>query len=93
LNITVTGRVEHQLGTLKKANHAESKEILADAHLKLKPGVRYGLFGRNGTGKSSASYLGSNYFHGRRLMEDSPFTSSLREIDSINVLPVANQLS
>jgi len=56
LNIAVTGRVERQLGTMKKANQTESKEILLDAHLKLKPGVRYGLFGRNGTGKSSGLY-------------------------------------
>jgi hypothetical protein len=32
---------------------AEGKEILVDAHLRLKYGQRYGLLGRNGTGKSS----------------------------------------
>lgn len=28
-------------------------EILSNAELKLKPGVHYGMLGRNGTGKSS----------------------------------------
>lgn len=29
------------------------KEILCDAHLRLKEGVRYGMVGQNGVGKSS----------------------------------------
>ena len=29
-----------------------NKEILVDAHLRLKPGVRYGMVGQNGVGKS-----------------------------------------
>lgn len=28
------------------------KELLVDAHLRLKPGVRYGMVGQNGVGKS-----------------------------------------
>lgn len=38
-------------------------EILKDAHLKLRPGVSYGLLGRNGTGKSSEilSYFPLHY--------------------------------
>ncbi|KAI8476740.1 MAG: P-loop containing nucleoside triphosphate hydrolase protein [Monoraphidium minutum] len=31
----------------------DSKVLLEDAHLQLKPGVRYGLIGRNGVGKST----------------------------------------
>lgn len=29
-----------------------NKELLVDAHLRLKPGVRYGMVGQNGVGKS-----------------------------------------
>lgn len=36
-------------------------EILVDADLKLKAGVRYALIGRNGTGKSSAFFLLSRF--------------------------------
>jgi ABC-type polysaccharide/polyol phosphate transport system ATPase subunit len=36
-----------------KKTTASAKDILVDSHLKLKSGVRYGLVGRNGTGKSS----------------------------------------
>ena len=36
---------------------AEARELIIDAHLRLKAGVCYGLIGRNGTGKSSASSL------------------------------------
>ncbi|XHG07423.1 hypothetical protein AWENTII_010571 [Aspergillus wentii] len=34
----------------------EGRELLVDAHLRLKSGVHYGLIGRNGTGKSSREY-------------------------------------
>jgi ABC-type polysaccharide/polyol phosphate transport system ATPase subunit len=37
----------------KKKTTTGAKDILVDSHLKLKSGVRYGLIGRNGTGKSS----------------------------------------
>ncbi|EDR00369.1 uncharacterized protein LACBIDRAFT_240613 [Laccaria bicolor S238N-H82] len=37
------------------------KELLVDAHLRLKPGVRYGMVGQNGVGKSVLmSVLGNN---------------------------------
>jgi hypothetical protein len=40
--------------SLKKPKASdETKEILVDSHLRLKAGIRYGLVGRNGTGKSS----------------------------------------
>jgi len=29
-----------------------NRELLVDAHLRLKPGVRYGMVGQNGVGKS-----------------------------------------
>ncbi|EAW07210.1 ABC-F family ATP-binding cassette domain-containing protein [Aspergillus clavatus NRRL 1] len=32
---------------------AEARELIVDAHLRLKSGVHYGLIGRNGTGKST----------------------------------------
>jgi ATP-binding cassette, subfamily F, member 3 len=39
---------------LKTVNLAVGKlDLLEDAHLRLKEGVKYGLVGRNGTGKSS----------------------------------------
>jgi ABC-type polysaccharide/polyol phosphate transport system ATPase subunit len=37
----------------KSKAKAQGKELLTDAHLRLKAGIRYGLLGRNGTGKSS----------------------------------------
>ncbi|KAL4934529.1 ABC-F family ATP-binding cassette domain-containing protein [Aspergillus undulatus] len=37
----------------KSKPKAEARELLADAHLRLKAGVHYGLIGRNGTGKST----------------------------------------
>jgi len=37
----------------KSKAKAQGKELINDAHLRLKAGVRYGLLGRNGTGKSS----------------------------------------
>ncbi|KAF9559165.1 P-loop containing nucleoside triphosphate hydrolase protein [Agrocybe pediades] len=33
-----------------------NKELLVDAHLRLKPGVRYGMVGQNGVGKSGKSF-------------------------------------
>lgn len=39
---------------LKDVNlYVGQKQLLQDAHLRLKEGVHYGLVGRNGTGKSS----------------------------------------
>lgn len=32
---------------------AAGRELISDAHLRLKAGIHYGLLGRNGTGKSS----------------------------------------
>ncbi|PPQ64031.1 hypothetical protein CVT24_008844 [Panaeolus cyanescens] len=41
------------------------KEILVDAHLRLKPGVRYGMVGQNGVGKSILmSVMGDNILVG-----------------------------
>ncbi|KAL2822371.1 P-loop containing nucleoside triphosphate hydrolase protein [Aspergillus cavernicola] len=37
----------------KSKSRAEARELIADAHLRLKAGVHYGLIGRNGTGKST----------------------------------------
>ncbi|PYI23815.1 ABC transporter [Aspergillus violaceofuscus CBS 115571] len=37
----------------KRKARAEARELISDAHLRLKAGVRYGLVGRNGTGKST----------------------------------------
>jgi ATP-binding cassette subfamily F protein 3 len=34
------------------------RQLLQDAHLRLKEGIHYGLVGRNGTGKSSESKRG-----------------------------------
>jgi ATP-binding cassette subfamily F protein 3 len=43
---------------LKKVNlYIGQKQLLQDAHLRLKEGVHYGLVGRNGTGKSSESVV------------------------------------
>lgn len=39
----------------KSKAKAPGKELISDAHLRLKGGVHYGLLGRNGTGKSSKS--------------------------------------
>ncbi|PPQ89417.1 hypothetical protein CVT25_002183 [Psilocybe cyanescens] len=42
-----------------------NKELLVDAHLRLKPGVRYGMVGQNGVGKSVLlSVLGNNVLVG-----------------------------
>ncbi|KAL4915489.1 P-loop containing nucleoside triphosphate hydrolase protein [Aspergillus aurantiobrunneus] len=37
----------------KSKAKADARELIADAHLRLKAGVHYGLIGRNGTGKST----------------------------------------
>lgn len=37
----------------KSKAKAAGRELISDAHLRLKAGVHYGLLGRNGTGKSS----------------------------------------
>ncbi|GIK04912.1 hypothetical protein Aspvir_009010 [Aspergillus viridinutans] len=37
----------------KSKSKAEARELIFDAHLRLKAGVHYGLIGRNGTGKST----------------------------------------
>jgi ABC-type glutathione transport system ATPase component len=37
----------------KSKSKAEARELIVDAHLRLKAGVHYGLIGRNGTGKST----------------------------------------
>ena len=54
LTITVAADVQptHRKDRKSKTT-TEGKEILVDAHLRLKYGQRYGLLGRNGTGKSS----------------------------------------
>ncbi|KAG2001227.1 hypothetical protein GB937_010363 [Aspergillus fischeri] len=39
----------------KSKSKADARELIVDAHLRLKAGVHYGLIGRNGTGKSSMS--------------------------------------
>ncbi|OJJ63777.1 hypothetical protein ASPSYDRAFT_138981 [Aspergillus sydowii CBS 593.65] len=40
-------------GKGKSKAKAEARELIADAHLRFKAGVHYGLIGRNGTGKST----------------------------------------
>jgi ABC-type uncharacterized transport system ATPase subunit len=37
----------------KSKAKAAGRELISDAHLRLKAGIHYGLLGRNGTGKSS----------------------------------------
>ncbi|KAL4989192.1 P-loop containing nucleoside triphosphate hydrolase protein [Aspergillus falconensis] len=37
----------------KSKSKADARELISDAHLRLKAGVHYGLVGRNGTGKST----------------------------------------
>ncbi|KAL4809294.1 P-loop containing nucleoside triphosphate hydrolase protein [Aspergillus unguis] len=59
LTISVTSPVDTAAASSKtkvkgksKAK-AEARELIVDAHLRLKSGVHYGLIGRNGTGKST----------------------------------------
>ncbi|KAL4955996.1 P-loop containing nucleoside triphosphate hydrolase protein [Aspergillus filifer] len=59
LTISVTSpldRTEEASKTKAKGKsraNAEARELISDAHLRLKAGVHYGLIGRNGTGKST----------------------------------------
>lgn len=59
LGIVVTSSIPESTddGKAKSKGKAKAKaagrELISDAHLKLKGGVHYGLLGRNGTGKSS----------------------------------------
>lgn len=52
LNISVT-EPDTQPKPKGKKGKAEARELIVDAHLRLKTGVHYGFIGRNGTGKSS----------------------------------------
>lgn len=57
LNILVTSPPEPDDSSKPKSKgkskaKAEGKELISDAHLRLKRGVHYGLMGRNGSGKS-----------------------------------------
>jgi ATPase subunit of ABC transporter with duplicated ATPase domains len=45
----------------KSKSKAEARELIVDAHLRLKAGVHYGLIGRNGTGKSSMLIKGQPF--------------------------------
>ena len=60
LSITITSTVADSTDDTSKSKvkgkskaKASGKELISDAHLRLKGGVHYGLLGRNGTGKSS----------------------------------------
>ena len=64
LNIIVTSSApESTEDTSKPKTKGKSKskgagrELISDAHLRLKAGIHYGLLGRNGTGKSSEADL------------------------------------
>lgn len=58
--MTVTSNSAASESTKKRREKPQSKDILVDANLRLKHGIRYGLVGRNGTGKSS-KFVGSPY--------------------------------
>jgi ATP-binding cassette, subfamily F, member 3 len=45
-----------------------NKELLVDAHLRLKSGVRYGMVGQNGVGKS-----GIHYYYFERILSQHSF--------------------
>ena len=62
-------------------------EILADADLKLKGGVRYGLLGRNGTGKSSATCRAHSLHRASRLTGRQPCFEPLPRSSSPDYLP------
>ncbi|OJI97160.1 hypothetical protein ASPVEDRAFT_159327 [Aspergillus versicolor CBS 583.65] len=51
--IDTTEDPSKQKGKGKSKAKADARELIADAHLRLKAGVHYGLIGRNGTGKST----------------------------------------
>jgi ABC-type polysaccharide/polyol phosphate transport system ATPase subunit len=60
LSITITSTAADSTDDTSKSKvkgkskaKASGKELISDAHLRLKGGVHYGLLGRNGTGKSS----------------------------------------
>ncbi|KAF3398456.1 Molybdenum cofactor biosynthesis protein 1 [Penicillium rolfsii] len=60
LSITITSAAAESSEEASKSKvkgkskaKASGKELIADAHLRLKGGVHYGLLGRNGTGKST----------------------------------------
>ncbi|KAJ5382172.1 hypothetical protein N7517_000083 [Penicillium concentricum] len=60
LNIIVTSSAPDSTGDASKSKtkgkskaKAAGRELISDAHLRLKAGVHYGLLGRNGTGKST----------------------------------------
>lgn len=68
LSITITSAgaestEETSKSKVKGKSKAKSpgKELISDAHLRLKGGVHYGLLGRNGTGKSSKSCHATNF--------------------------------
>lgn len=57
-NIAAGNPVEQKLkgrGKGKSKAKGEGRELIVDAHLRLKAGVHYGLLGKNGTGKSSTA--------------------------------------
>lgn len=54
LNVAIVpSRASSNTKKFKAKAAVQELEILSNAELKLKPGVHYGLLGRNGTGKSS----------------------------------------
>jgi ATPase subunit of ABC transporter with duplicated ATPase domains len=59
LNLLVTSSAPESTEDAKTKTKGKSKakaigrELISDAHLRLKAGIHYGLLGRNGTGKSS----------------------------------------
>ncbi|KAL2864773.1 ABC-F family ATP-binding cassette domain-containing protein [Aspergillus lucknowensis] len=56
LTIAVVSHAEDPAQAKTKAKSkakAEARELISDAHLRLKAGIHYGLVGRNGTGKST----------------------------------------
>ena len=54
LNVAIVpSRATSNTGKSKAKAAVQELEILSNAELNLKPGVHYGLLGRNGSGKSS----------------------------------------
>lgn len=68
LGIVVASPIAESTDDAKSKNKGKSKaktagrELISDAHLKLKGGVHYGLLGRNGTGKSSTRQCFKRYY-------------------------------
>ncbi|KAH2667890.1 hypothetical protein LV157_003668 [Aspergillus fumigatus] len=54
----------------KSKSKADARELIVDAHLRLKAGVHYGLIGRNGTGKSSRLIKRVDISRSEVLMDD-----------------------